>query len=129
MKTPKFTPAEAAQIDRRMQRARASSLQSDEIRYALTKQVPDMERGFTVTTSYGDITIPAGKLARHLQANMERALVRELGVLEAQTVKHGYFKIPVLTPNESAVIFNNIFRKTKAKRKSTNTPTSAQLPE
>lgn len=28
--------------------------------YALAKQVPDMVRGFTIATSYGDIAIPAG---------------------------------------------------------------------
>ena len=48
------------------------------IRYALAKQVPDMERGFTVSTSYGDIAIPAGKLATQLRGHMERALAREL---------------------------------------------------
>lgn len=48
------------------------------IRYALAKQVPDMDRGFTVATSYGDITIPPGKLAKQLRGHMQRCLAREL---------------------------------------------------
>ncbi|MCY1306912.1 hypothetical protein D9M70_567990 [compost metagenome] len=30
-----------------------------ELRYAMAKQVPDMERGFSIHTSYGDIQIAA----------------------------------------------------------------------
>lgn len=30
---------------------------ADQIRYALAKQVPAMERGFTIGTSYGDLVI------------------------------------------------------------------------
>lgn len=36
------------------------SLQEQQLSYALAKQVPDMARGFTIATSYGDITIPPG---------------------------------------------------------------------
>ena len=52
------------------------------LRYALAKQVPDMERGFTVSTSYGDIVIPPGKLDTRLKAHMERTLIRRLIELE-----------------------------------------------
>lgn len=52
------------------------------LRYALAKQVPDMERGFTVSTSYGDIVIPPGKLATRLAGHMRRALMRRLLELE-----------------------------------------------
>ena len=31
----------------------------DKISYALSKQVPDMARGFTIHTNYGDIEIAA----------------------------------------------------------------------
>ena len=86
-----------------------------DIEYALAKQIPDMARGFTVATSYGDITIPPGKLARHLQANMERALVRELGQLSAAALKRGYFKPTQLTPTQSAEVFSSIFGGSKRK--------------
>lgn len=52
------------------------------LRYALAKQVPDMERGFTVATSYGDIVIPPGKLATRLKGHMQRALMRRLLEME-----------------------------------------------
>lgn len=34
-----------------------------DIEYALAKQVPDMARGFTIHTNYGDIVIEAGWMA------------------------------------------------------------------
>lgn len=35
--------------------------------YALAKQVPDIaDRGCTIATSYGDITIPPGRMAERL---------------------------------------------------------------
>lgn len=49
-----------------------------EIQYALAKQVPDMVRGFTISTSYGDITIPAGQLAECISNEVWIALQREL---------------------------------------------------
>ena len=36
------------------------STEQERISYALAKQVPAMERGFTISTSYGDIQIDAG---------------------------------------------------------------------
>ena len=51
-------------------------MNEQEIRYALAKQVPDMARGFTISTSYGDITIPAGKLADRVRGEVGRALGR-----------------------------------------------------
>ena len=82
------------------------------ISYALAKQVPDMARGFTVGTAYGDIVIPAGKLARHLQANMERALVRELGLVAAQRAKR--FSVKPMTSAQCAQVMEDIFGKPKA---------------
>ena len=35
------------------------STEQERISYALAKQVPAMERGFTISTSYGDIQIAA----------------------------------------------------------------------
>lgn len=89
------------------------------ISYALAKQVPDMARGFTVGTAYGDIVIPPGKLARHLQANMERALVRELGLVVAQRTKH--FAVKPMTFAQCSSMVNELFGGTKtSKKKATN---------
>lgn len=56
-------------------------MDENQIRYAIARQVPEMERGFTVATNYGDIVIPAGKLASQMRGHMERALARELARL------------------------------------------------
>ena len=77
------------------------------IRYALAKQVPDMERGFMVATSYGDINIPAGKLATQLRGHMERALARELARQLVRPTAPPAF--PEMTGAEAAEICNAIF--------------------
>ena len=46
--------------------------------YALAKQVPDMVRGFTITTAYGDIAIPAGWAADFIADQVRMALKVEL---------------------------------------------------
>ena len=46
--------------------------------YALAKQVPDMERGFTIGTGYGDIAIPAGWAADFITDQVRMALKVEL---------------------------------------------------
>jgi hypothetical protein len=56
-----------------------------DITYALAKQVPDLERGFAISTSYGDISIPPGPLASGLRAHLERALQQELRGLQQGT--------------------------------------------
>ena len=51
----------------------------DSIRYALAKQVPDMLRGFTIQTSYGDIAIgveDAECVARVVRAILQKQLTR-----------------------------------------------------
>jgi len=54
------------------------------IGYALAKQVPDMERGFTIQTSYGELRIDAEDAARVakvvrsiLQKHLKRAKVQQ----------------------------------------------------
>ena len=42
--------------------------------YALAKQVPDMVRGFTIATGYGDIAIPAGWAADFITDQVRMAL-------------------------------------------------------
>jgi hypothetical protein len=49
-----------------------------DIEYALARQVPEMCRGFTVSTNYGAITIPPGWIADRMQEHLERALRCEL---------------------------------------------------
>lgn len=90
-------------------------MKEQEISYALAKQVPDMARGFTVTTGYGSIVIPAGKLARHLQANMERALVRELGLQTAQRVKRDFIFAPMSDAQIKSAMAD-IFGKPRARK-------------
>ena len=54
------------------------SLQEQRLRYALAKQVPDMERGFIIATGYGDIVIPAGWAADFITDQVRMALKVEL---------------------------------------------------
>ena len=54
------------------------SLQEQRLRYALAKQVPDMERGFIIATGYGDIVIPAGRAADFIADQVRMALKAEL---------------------------------------------------
>ena len=58
------------------------SLQEQLLSYALAKQVPDMERGFTIATSYGDIAIPPGWMAERIQRHVEHVLRAELKDLQ-----------------------------------------------
>lgn len=60
-----------------------STLSVETIGYALAKQVPDMERGFTIQTSYGELRIDAENARRVvlvvrsiLQKQLKRAEVR-----------------------------------------------------
>lgn len=46
--------------------------------YALAKQVPDMARGFTIATSYGDIVIQPGRHADYIAAVVGRVLEIQL---------------------------------------------------
>ena len=49
-------------------------MKTEEIGYALAKQVPDMNRGFTIATSYGDIVVPAGQMADYIARWVRSAL-------------------------------------------------------
>ena len=52
--------------------------------YALAKQVPDMARGFSIHTSYGEIAVVPGPLADQIQALVHQATERELATCGAQ---------------------------------------------
>ena len=53
-------------------------MKQQDISYALSKQVPDMARGFTIHTNYGDITIEAGWMADRISDHVTRTLQSEL---------------------------------------------------
>lgn len=53
------------------------TMQEQQLGYALAKQVPDMSRGFTIQTSYGDITVPPGWMADQIQERVASVLDAE----------------------------------------------------
>jgi len=53
-------------------------LSEDEITLALSHKVPDMERGFSICTTYGAIGIPPGRMADSLMHAVTLALQCEL---------------------------------------------------
>jgi hypothetical protein len=56
----------------------------DQLRYALAKQVPDMARGFTISTSYGDIEISSEDAPRFVQLT-RLLLINQLAGVIAET--------------------------------------------
>ena len=70
------------------------------IAYALAKQTPDMSRGFTIATGYGDITIPPGWMANRIREGVERVLQCERMELQRQ---------PELAPAEVRTAFESVF--------------------
>lgn len=52
-------------------------MNEQDIDYALAKQVPEMARGFTIQTNYGDIVFESGWAAERLQVEVTR-LLKEL---------------------------------------------------
>lgn len=51
-----------------------------ELGYALAKQVPAMERGFTIQTSYGELRIDAEdapRIARVIRSSLQKQLKHE----------------------------------------------------
>ena len=54
-----------------------------QLSYALARQVPDMARGFSIHTAYGEIAVVPGPLADQLQALVREATERELASLGA----------------------------------------------
>ena len=55
-----------------------------QLSYALAKQVPDMARGFSIHTGYGEIAVVPGPLADQIQALVRQATERELAACGAQ---------------------------------------------
>lgn len=50
----------------------------NDMSYALAKQVPDMQRGFTIQTNYGELVIPPGPLADRIAKQVAQALASDL---------------------------------------------------
>lgn len=82
MSTPRITPEESDRMTNALQTAQKRQA----IEYALTRQVPEMPRGFTVTTNYGDIVIEPGWMADRMTEAMQRALQCELMELDRTNV-------------------------------------------
>jgi hypothetical protein len=60
----------------------------DEIGYALSKQVPDMARGVTVHTNYGELTL-CGRDAERVAALVRRLLEARLRQAERMAIGDG----------------------------------------
>ena len=58
------------------------TMQEQQLGYALAKQVPDLERGFTIATSYGDIVVAPGHHADAIAATVRRVLEIQLKAAE-----------------------------------------------
>ena len=62
-------------------------LTPDSIRYALSRHIPDMERGFSITTHYGEVIVPCGPVAERITRLVRDLLAKELLDLEHDTAK------------------------------------------
>ena len=58
------------------------TMQEQQLSYALAKQVPDLARGFSIATSYGDIVVEAGHHADAIAATVRRVLEIQLKAAE-----------------------------------------------
>ena len=57
-------------------------MQEQQLGYALAKQVPDLARGFSIATSYGDIVVAPGHHADAIAATVRRVLEIQLKAAE-----------------------------------------------
>jgi hypothetical protein len=53
-------------------------MNEQDLSYALSKKVPDMQRGFTIETSYGEIVVESGRHADAIATAVRRALEIQL---------------------------------------------------
>lgn len=70
--------------------------------YALSKQVPELQRGFVIATDFGDLEIPQGRLATAVQSAVRNVLRRELMREEARrrVAQNAIFRETLLTKHE-----------------------------
>lgn len=70
-------------------------MDEQDISYALAKQVPDMARGFTIQTSYGDLVIESGLMAERIATAVRLVLdVEALCVLPGSTAGMDKYDFP-----------------------------------
>lgn len=60
-------------------------LTPDAISYALSRHIPDMARGFTIATNYGELDVPCGPVAERITALVKQLLEKELRNQSATT--------------------------------------------
>ena len=60
-------------------------LTPDSIQYALSRHIPDMERGFSIVTNYGEVIVPSGPVANRIKALVKRLLEQELATAQQAT--------------------------------------------
>ena len=60
-------------------------LTPDSIQYALSRHIPDMERGFSIVTNYGEVVIPSGQVASVITRLVKRLLQQELTTAQQAT--------------------------------------------
>ena len=60
-------------------------LTPDSIRYALSHHIPDMERGFSIATNYGEVIVPSGNVANMITRLVKQLLEQELATAQQTT--------------------------------------------
>ena len=60
-------------------------LTPDSIQYALSRHIPDMDRGFSIVTNYGEVIVPSGPVANRITALVKRLLEQELATAQQAT--------------------------------------------
>ena len=60
-------------------------LTPESIRHALSRHIPDMERGFSIVTNYGEVIVPSGPVANRIKALVKRLLEQELATAQQAT--------------------------------------------
>lgn len=81
-----MTPAEARALATALVTAadaaapQEPTLSDEDARFAISRSVPDMVRGFTIQTSYGDLVVPSGWLADRVASVVATALEMQLAI-------------------------------------------------
>ena len=79
-------------------------LSDDELRitYQLSRHVPDMERGFTITTNYGGMRVE-GPLAKRFAATVREALLNDLALANKAQATNPFGFHPDAVPFKGAL--------------------------
>lgn len=60
-------------------------LTPDSIQYALSRHIPDMERGFLIATNYGEVIVPCGPVANAITTLVKQLLEQERAIAQQAT--------------------------------------------